>query len=397
MRRLIQIAFAFLAFSSLAFGQAIGPQWFVVDTIGQDYLGQVSAWKPGNVAVSNGLTITDKLETVQAGNAIKPQTTVNYTTGMLAANSYYFTYGDIDYIASFPQAAKGVWSILFLLGQDCALATKLSSEDSGVLGCNWPAAGSDEIDLSEILYNSSANNINEQIHTGSHNDVCNPTITDITAANHFEILWAVGSLQFWINSVLECTIAAAYVPSTPMQLIIWSAVHTSPSATFPQIMTVQHVRVCATSAVGNCTQANTALAMNSSTGIGFDEEFTGTGPLSSVYVAQTFQGNATGLDAADAFGILNNQHPSWLQDAGYFSNGQIGPGTQINLVGSITSRPTANGSGTSGSPINFNFQSGASGSCPNPNGFNFIGVTGQNCNTRAGTWNIAEDSSFARN
>lgn len=372
MCRFLKLALAVLLLASArtVSAQALSNQWFVVDTIGQDYLGQISAWKPANVAVSNGLTITDQLQTVQAGNANLPLRTTTYTTGMLAANSFSFTYGDIAYRAAFPQAAKGVWSILFLLGQNCSLATKLASE-TNLGGCYWPTPGSDEIDLTEILYNSSANNINQQIHTGAHNDGCNPTITDINTTNLYETFWAAGSLTFYINGSLTCTITQAYVPSTPMQLIIWSAVHSGPSATFPQTMTVQYVRVCPTAtAVGDCTQAHASI---------FDEEFTGTGGLANVYVAQTFKGAATGVDCANAFGMFNYQQASWLQDSGNFSNGQIGPGTTVHLCGNWTTTPVISGSGTGGSPITVAYEPGAYGPCPSTDGQTNIVFTGSVC------------------
>ena len=359
-----------------ASAQALDNQWFVVDTIGQYGLAQINAWKPANVTVGvGGLTITDKFETVQAGNASKVPITATYTTGMIAQNSGSFTYGDIAYRAAFPQAGNQVWSIVFLFGVNCQLANKVGFGGT-IGGCYWPTPGSDEVDLSEILPGAAANNINEQMHSLSHNDGCTGSVADLTASNLYETFWAAGSLTFYINGSLQCTITQAYVPNTPMQIVIWSSLKAGSSATFPQTMTVQYVRVCPTAtAVGDCTQAHASI---------FDEEFTGTGPLSDVYVAQTFQGTATGLDCANAFGMFNYLQPSWLQDAGYFSNGQIGPGTTVHLCGNWSTTPIIAGSGTSGSPITVKYEPTASGPCPNTTGQTNIVFTGTVCPQAAG-------------
>lgn len=352
-----------------ASGQAIGDQWFVLNSLSQ---ASFSAWKPANLSVGvGGLTITDQLQTVQAGDGRTPLNTVSYTTGGMITNTFSFTYGDIAYMASMPQGGKGVWSLVFLFGNNCSSDWKLEGSTGLNLGCYWPAAGSDEIDLTEILWSTPANRINQQIHTAGHNDGCTPTITDITAPNLYETFWAAGSLTFYINGTLQCTITQAYVPSTPMQILVWSAINTVPTATFPQTMNVQYVRVCPTAtAVGDCTQAHASI---------FDEEFTGTGPLANVYVAQTFKGSSTGKDCANAFGMFNFQQSSWLQDAGNFSNGQIGPGTTIHLCGNWTTTPVISGSGTGGSPITVAYEPAAYGPCPTTAGQTNIVFTGSVC------------------
>jgi len=80
----------------------------------------------------------------------------------------------------------------------------------------------------------------------------------------------------------------------------------------------------------------------------------------NIYIAQTTTGNGNGLDCADAVAMgFFNSGSNW----GVGSN-QIGPGTTVHLCGIFTGTPganglTAQGSGTSGSPITILFEAGA--------------------------------------
>lgn len=395
MTKLFSIIALFLLSCSCAFGQAIGPQWFLADRAGQTNDSAAECDRPANVAVSSGLTITAKLQTVQCGNATAGLSTYSYTAAHLITNTFSFTYGLVHFNGTFYKGGTGLTSIVWLEGANCWNQIKLNFGSSPAVGaCSYPNPGSEEQDIAEVDSGQGSTQFFQGMHTTNGVNSCTATVTN-NIQHDFEHLWTVGSSIFYIDGVQTCSISGAFVPSTPEFLMVDLGVGGTNGGTVTETLPVSisfsFIRVCAASVgEGNCTQANTALTMNSSTGSGFDEEFTGTGPLSSVYVSQTYQGNATGLDCADSFGILNNAQPWWTLDAGFWTNGQIGAGTAINLCGSITSRPTANGSGTSGSPINFNFQSGASGSCPNPNGFNFIGVTGQNCNANRGGWQAAQ-------
>jgi len=81
---------------------------------------------------------------------------------------------------------------------------------------------------------------------------------------------------------------------------------------------------------------------------------------SDIYIAQNATGGNTGADCADAHAA------SWFNSTANWgsSAGQIGPGTSVHLCGTFTgaagaSMLTAQGSGTSGSPIILHFESGA--------------------------------------
>ena len=76
---------------------------------------------------------------------------------------------------------------------------------------------------------------------------------------------------------------------------------------------------------------------------------------SDVYIAQNAVGGNTGSDCADAHAASwFNSSTNWGSKAG-----QIGAGTTVHLCGTLTSNLTANGSGSSGSPITILFESGA--------------------------------------
>lgn len=364
-----------------AFAQAINPQWFVTDRQGQASNFESQCDKPANVSVGvSGLTMTAKQETVQCGNATTAPSTYNYTGTMLVASSNSFTYGIIDFQATMLAAGTGLSDLLWLQGINSLAQLKLNAGSSPRLGySNWPAPYSDEIDVDEYTVGVGAGNVHQGIHSSTHNDQCTPAV-NAAVSHHYEFDWSAGSGVWYVDGVQTCSIVQAYFPSTPMFLILNLSVGGlgggTITASFPQSLTFQWVRVCPTAVgQGNCTQGNASI---------FDDEFNGTGPLSNVYVAQNFQGNATGLDCADAFGLLNYLQGSWLQDAGNFSNGQIGPGTTVHLCGNWTTTPVISGSGTSGSPITVAYEPTAYGPCPNTAGQTNIVFTGTVCPQAAG-------------
>lgn len=87
----------------------------------------------------------------------------------------------------------------------------------------------------------------------------------------------------------------------------------------------------------------------------------------TVYIAQTAAGSANGSSCANAYVItFFNTASNWGTGAS-----QIGPGTTVNLCGTITTELTAHGSGSRSSPITISFQSTAQVSlpaCDNSNG-----------------------------
>ena len=97
-------------------------------------------------------------------------------------------------------------------------------------------------------------------------------------------------------------------------------------------------------------------------------------PGVNIYVAQAAQGGDTGADAANAHSL------AWLNNSANWGTGgsQIGPGTTVHLVGTLTNTFTAQGSGTAANPITIFFEPNAMFSAPTlPNNSTWMGLGGQ--------------------
>jgi len=76
----------------------------------------------------------------------------------------------------------------------------------------------------------------------------------------------------------------------------------------------------------------------------------------NIYIAQNSAGASNGAGCADAYPV------TWFNNSANWGNGsnQIGPGKTVHLCGTITTELTFQGSGSSGSPIDLLFETGAS-------------------------------------
>ena len=84
----------------------------------------------------------------------------------------------------------------------------------------------------------------------------------------------------------------------------------------------------------------------------------------SVYIAQNAAGAANGSSAANALAVSYfNNGANWR--SGTPSGTQIGPGTIVHLVGTISTPLTVQGSGTSGNSITVLFEPNAAMSAAN--------------------------------
>lgn len=308
-----------------------------------------------------------KYETSQCGWNVGNPLTENYSAAFYQWNTFSFTYGNIAYRAAFPSATPhGGYAAIWLLGvsnggtPNCQLLIKTNQPTTA--DClPGSQGGYAEIDLSEIL--GSTSSVSQQIHVPSGTYGGSIGIADNTQFHNYEVDWSAGHVTWYVDGGVTSSVTRADVPGVPMFLNLQTAVwqfNTPDPSFYPSTMSVDYVRVCPTSTTpGNCTQGNATI---------FDEEFGGTGPQADVYVAQGFQGNATGLSCTDSFGLFNGVNPSSVNDVDYWTAGIIGPGTTIHLCGAITIQPTAFGSGTSGNPVTFRLESGASSPRINLNG-----------------------------
>ena len=103
---------------------------------------------------------------------------------------------------------------------------------------------------------------------------------------------------------------------------------------------------------------------------------------SDIYIAQSATGTVNGADCNDAYAVsFFNTSSNWASTS---TSGKISPGVTVHLCGIITSVLTAQGSGSSGSPITILFEAGAKLSSPAwpstgafvVNGKNYITIDG---------------------
>lgn len=140
-----------------------------------------------------------------------------YSSGAIQSH-FTFTYGTVSVRAKMA-GGGGPWPAIWLLGHNCQ-PWELSPN-----GCQpkWPAPGSDEIDIAEIL-NSNHSSVNEQVHMSSGSPGCMPSTSDTSQNWHtYTLVWAPGSLTWKIDGATTCTDTSA-VPSQAMFLIINTAI-----------------------------------------------------------------------------------------------------------------------------------------------------------------------------
>lgn len=173
-----------------------------------------------------------------------------YASGELES-VFKFAFGTVKYHAKFA-GGVGTWPAIWLLGANCQ--PKNGSTKTG--GCPWPAAGSNEIDITEIKNGSLTSPWQNVVDTGGSWFTCRPTITDVSKNFHdYEFDWTSSSLVWKIDGATTCTEStASFVPQTPMFLIINVALGGAgggsiTNSTLPQSNTVTSLTVTQNGAV----------------------------------------------------------------------------------------------------------------------------------------------------
>lgn len=141
----------------------------------------------------------------------------------------------------------GMWPAIWLLGANCQL-TNLNNPDN-VSTCNWPASGSDEIDIAEFGGGgTTGGGSNTSFKTnayiaGSNVFGVSNAVSDASVNWHeYRLDWSVGSLKWFLDGVQVQTLAQA--PSTAMFLLINCAVAGAPSgAAYPSTMNIDYIRI----------------------------------------------------------------------------------------------------------------------------------------------------------
>jgi beta-glucanase (GH16 family) len=211
-------------------------KWVALDRSGDSSNQEVGCYAPDHAGVSGGvLTLRTDVAACPDGRP--------YTSGAIQMRSF-FTYGTVEF-RSKEAGGAGTWPAEWLLGANCQQTNVASADNTPP--CAWPNPGSDEIDIAEI-FSYDHTMVNEQIHSGSNQDRCLPHVSDVTQNWHtYQLVWSPGSLVWKIDGVTTCTRTAG-IPSTPMFLIVNTAVGgigggTVDASTLPQAHQVDYVRI----------------------------------------------------------------------------------------------------------------------------------------------------------
>jgi len=228
-------------------GSTLSSAWTAVAGPGDPSNSEQECYSPQNVTVAGGV-LQELAEVGSISNCYCPPwstTTCRYISGAVQWTSLSFTYGTVSVRAKL-SGGKGTWPAIWLLGTNCQSPTWLQNN------CPWPAPGSDEIDIAEILQ-SNLTAVNEQIHTESPSGAwespgCTAPASDVSQNWHvYTLVWAPGSMTWEIDGVQTCHITS-YVPTTPMFMIIDTALGgvgggTVKNSTLPQTTQIDYVRV----------------------------------------------------------------------------------------------------------------------------------------------------------
>jgi beta-glucanase (GH16 family) len=219
------------------------PVWTALNRPGDASNSEQQCYQPDHAVVAGDLlTITDT-----TGGACG----LPYTSAMVQTKSYNFTYGTLEVRAQLPRGG-GQWPALWLLGANCQATNPTSPDNSGA--CQWPTAGSNEIDLFESL--NTANTVGKfNLFTGTAPNNpnqqfgCNgvPLPFDTSTSFHtYDLTWQPGSLIWQIDGVTYCS-TTSHVPSTAMFILLNVALGgfagSVDASSLPQRMTIDYVRV----------------------------------------------------------------------------------------------------------------------------------------------------------
>ena len=158
---------------------------------------------------------------------------------------FNFTYGKIQVNAKIADESGG-WPALWMLGSQCQQTTQYDPNNVGT--CNWPSAGSEEIDIAEWTGGGAGSSYT---WTGNFNAgaTAGPTSTPVTnpstTFNTYEVDWASGTISWFTNGVAVSgtqPYSNAAVPSAPMFLLLNNAIRGTSTFTQP-VLSVDWVRV----------------------------------------------------------------------------------------------------------------------------------------------------------
>ena len=224
-------------------GNALSSSWIALNVY-DNVNNERQCYVPSQITVKDGyLNSTAIAQKTICSNMIK-----SFASGAVVwAPPLSFKYGTVEYRAKFA-GGKGTWPAIWLLGTDC------QPDSAGVYNaktCDWPHAGSNEIDITEVKFSNFIRPWQNVINPDGFWTTCQPHVSDVSQNFHkYAFTWTPHRLTWYIDDKKTCeTTDPAFIPSTPMYLIINTSVGGNGASaivkksTLPQTTKVDYIRV----------------------------------------------------------------------------------------------------------------------------------------------------------
>ncbi|MGC1387190.1 MAG: family 16 glycosylhydrolase, partial [Steroidobacteraceae bacterium] len=166
--------------------------WVTLNRAGDASNSELEYYLPANTSVANSdLSIMTQVQS---------QSGYNYTSSMVQWQSFAFTYGTITVSAKMG-GGTGPWPAIWMLGANCQVTNVTTANNTGT--CNWPAAGSSEIDIAEFVNSQYTAYLNNIYSTCTFSQQANPGggFNATTAFHVYEVDWTAGSIVWKVDGV----------------------------------------------------------------------------------------------------------------------------------------------------------------------------------------------------
>ncbi len=216
-------------------GSTLAPQWLALNRDGDQSNSELQWYLPANVTVTGG----NLVETCQ----VQSQSGRSYTSGCVQWRSFNFRFGTVEARILYA-GGLGPWPAMWLLGSDCQYENPINPGNIG--GCNWPAPGSEEVDIAEIR-SSDHLHVSQNVQSTGGNSINSVVATDVSTNWHvYKMTWTSAAVTWYIDGAQTASTTTA-IPQRSMFMIIDLAVGGSGGAvtngTLPQSTLVDYVKV----------------------------------------------------------------------------------------------------------------------------------------------------------
>jgi beta-glucanase (GH16 family) len=221
-------------------GSTLSSQWVAMNRAGDYSNGEEECYSPSNVSIASGNMVEQFIaQKTSCGDSLHSASQFNYSSAMVQWNTFNFTYGTVEVRAK--MANTSVWPAIWLLGANCQSSNVLSADNTGA--CNWPQAGSEEIDIAEFAPNDPT--ARENIYARGNSFSCGTgNVNDETQFHVYTFTWTATSMNWAIDGTTNCKVTQSNLMiSHPMFLMINIAANNSATPQPPQYNTIDYVKV----------------------------------------------------------------------------------------------------------------------------------------------------------